>query len=252
MTSTPSRDFNYTQEVTIDMPTEQAAALRKSPVTPVEALNLLVDLINSYIVAQALTAAVKLGVMEEMGKGPATPEEIAVRVKIHPQGSRRLLSALCNLGLVELEDGRYRNSAVGQYCCSQSPVNLSAIVGFADPFYHMFEFLPDALREYSHRWQQALGTSKDDVFGALYEDPVRIRQFAAFMQSLSVPQGQMIADHFDFAPYHCILDVAGGPGGQAIEIGGNAPNLSVAINRSVMYALSASMRGPEVVRCFFS
>jgi len=200
------------------MATEQTAAVR-GPVTPVEALNHLSELIISFAQAQAFAAAVKLGVMEELGKGPATPEEIAARVNIHPQGCRRLLMALCNLGLAESDAGRFRASAIGQYCSSQSPVNLAPIIGFAEPFYHMFEYLPDALREYSPRWQQALGTSQRDVFGALYEDPVRIRQFATFMQALSVPQGQVIAEIFDFSPYQCIMDIAGGPGGQAIEIG---------------------------------
>jgi DNA-binding IscR family transcriptional regulator len=189
----------------------------------VQALNRLAEIVTSYMVTQTFVAAVKLGVFEALANGSATAEEIASRVKIHPQGCRRLLSALRQLGLVESEDGRYCNSSVGTYCCSRASVNLGAIIGFTEPFYHMFEYLPDALREYSPRWQQALGTSQADVFGALYEDPVR--QFAAFMQSLSVPQGQVIADHFDFAPYHCILDVAGGPGGQAIEIGRKHPHL---------------------------
>jgi 3-hydroxy-5-methyl-1-naphthoate 3-O-methyltransferase len=202
------------------MSAEQTAALRDDlEVRPVQALNHLADLVTSFAVTQTFAAAVKLGVFEDLARGPATAEEIAARVKIHPQGCRRLLSALRNLGLVESADGHYWNSSVGNYCCSQASVNLGTIIGGTEPFYHMFAYLPDALREYSPRWQQALGTSQADNFGALYEDPVRIRQFAALMQSLSVPQGQVIADHFDFAPYHCILDVAGGPGGQAIEIG---------------------------------
>src|SRR5205823_4706947 len=38
-------------------------------------------------------------------------------------------------------------------------------------------------------------------------------------------QGKLIADAFDFAPYHCILDVAGGPGGLIIEIGKKHPHM---------------------------
>jgi hypothetical protein len=62
----------------------------------------------------------------------------------------------------------------------------------------MFEYLPDALRAYSPRWQQALGTTQKDVFGALDEDPNRLQQFARFMNAVSIPQGQLIADCFDF------------------------------------------------------
>ncbi|MGH2813371.1 MAG: hypothetical protein ACRDI1_11785 [Actinomycetota bacterium] len=39
-------------------------------------------------------------------------------------------------------------------------MNLATLSGYGEPFYHMFEYLPDALREYSPRWQQALGTTR--------------------------------------------------------------------------------------------
>jgi hypothetical protein len=109
-------------------------------------------------------------------------------------------------------------------CSSASSVNLGAIAK-VNPFYHMFEHLTGALREYSPRWQQALGTTPQDAFGTLYADPVRLREFADLMNAISVPQGRLIAEVVDFAPYRCILDVAGGPGGQSIEIGLQHPHL---------------------------
>ncbi|MGH2813372.1 MAG: methyltransferase [Actinomycetota bacterium] len=45
------------------------------------------------------------------------------------------------------------------------------------------------------------------------------------MNALSIPQGQLIAERFDFTPYHCVMDVAGGPGGQAVQIGIRHPHL---------------------------
>jgi len=98
-----------------------------------------------------------------------------MRVNIHPVGCRRLLVALAKLGLVERDGELYRNSELGDYCTSRSAVNLEPVSMMGDPFYHMLEYLPDALREYGPRWQQALGVSKEDVFGALYEDPLRLR-----------------------------------------------------------------------------
>jgi hypothetical protein len=83
----------------------------------------------------------------------------------------------------------------------------------------MMEFLPDALREYGPRWQQALGVSAGDAFAVLYADPARTRAFAELMNTLSFPQGQLIAESFDFSGHQCIMDVAGGPGGQSIPIG---------------------------------
>jgi hypothetical protein len=101
---------------------------------------------------------------------------------------------------------------------SSASVNLGAIAK-VNPFYHMCEHLTGALREYSPRWQQALGTTPQDAFATLYADPVRLREFAELMNAISVPQGRLIAEAFDFAPYRCIMDVAGGPEASRIEIG---------------------------------
>lgn len=92
-------------------------------------------------------------------------------------------------------------------------------------FYRMCEYLPDALREYSPRWQQALGTTAEETFAALYEDPVRLRRFTQLMDSNSILQGQEIATRLDFTPYRCLMDVAGGPGGLSITIGRHYPHL---------------------------
>ena len=201
------------------MATHQVAIATEPRLKPVQALNRLADLTTGFCAAQAFRAAWKFGLFEEMSERAATAEELAGRVNIHPVGCRRLLMALAKLGLVVRDGDLYHNSELGQYCSSQSAVNLGALPASLDPFYHMFEYLPDALREYSPRWQQALGTSQEEAFGALYEDPVRLGRFAELMNAFSIVQGQLIAENFDFAPYHCLMDVAGGLGGQAVQIG---------------------------------
>jgi DNA-binding Lrp family transcriptional regulator len=191
----------------------------------VETLNQLMNIVGGYVEAQAFVTACTLGLFEALGDGSKTPEDLAERLGIHPVGCRRLLSALANLGLVTREDGRFANSELGASCTSKSPVNFSTLAGFGNPFYHMFEFLPDALREYGPRWQQAVGATSDDVFAAMYADPKLLRDFAHFMNAMSIPQGQLIAQAFDFAPYECVMDIAGGPGGQAVQIGLKHPHL---------------------------
>jgi ubiquinone/menaquinone biosynthesis C-methylase UbiE len=192
---------------------------------PVQALNRLVEIASGYAVSQTFFTACRLGLFEQLSKGPATAEDLSQRLSIHPNGCRRLLVALAHLGLVEREDGLYQNSELGNFCTSKSPVPLEPISMMGEPFYRMFEYLPDALREFSPRWQQALGTAANEVFAALYEDPARLRRFAQMMNAFSIPQGQEIAEHFDFTPYQCVMDVAGGPGGIAIQIGLRYPHL---------------------------
>jgi len=207
------------------MTTHSQPAPGKPVVTSIGALNRLLDIITGYCGAQAFLTACKLGFFEQLSQGPLTAKDLAQRANIHPVGCRRLLVALAHLGLVEREGELYRNSELGHFCSSKSAVNLEALAGYGEPFYHMFEYLPDALQEYSPRWKQALGTTQEDVFGAMYEDPARLRQFAQFMNALSIPQGQLIAERYDFTPHRCLMDVAGGPGGQAVQIGLKHPHL---------------------------
>jgi 3-hydroxy-5-methyl-1-naphthoate 3-O-methyltransferase len=186
---------------------------------PMQALNRLNEIAASFMVTQTFSTACNLGVFEELSRGPTTADELARKLSVHPNACRRLLVALKQLGLVDRANDRYRNSELGDFLTSKSAVPLEPLSMWGSPWPHMWEFLLDALREFSPRWQQALGTTAEETFAALYEDPVRLRRFCQLMDAFSLPIGQEIAERFDFTPHRCVMDVAGGPGGLATQIG---------------------------------
>src|SRR5262245_24990872 len=192
---------------------------------PVEALNRLLEIATNYCVSQAFFTACNLGLFEQLSNGATTAEDLSQKLNIHPYGCARLLAVLRHLGLVEREGELYRNTEVSSFCTSQSAISLEPLSMWGNPFYRMWEFLPDALREYAPRWQQALGTTAEEVFKALYEDPARLRRFIQLMHTNSAPQGQVMAERFDFTPYQCVLDVSGGSGGMVISIAQQYPHL---------------------------
>jgi hypothetical protein len=204
-----------------DITAAQAAHKMK----PIEALNRLTEISFGFTRSQMFFVACRLSVFDHLATGPATAAELGEQLRIHPEGCRRLLAGLRSLGLVESEGDLFRNSELGSFLTTSSPVQLEPLSMMGDPFYHMWEFLPDALREYGPRWQQALGTTQTEVFGALYEDPARMRRFAACQNAFSVPQGQLLAEVFDFSPHHCLLDVGGNSGGISIQVGLKYPHL---------------------------
>src|SRR5262249_8799437 len=110
-----------------NMGTTLETAPARAAVTPVEALNRLVDIMTAYCSTQAFVAACKLGLFEQLSEGPSCAEDLARRTNIHPVGCRRLLVALAKLGLVDRDGELFRNSAVGHYCSSKASVDLSAI-----------------------------------------------------------------------------------------------------------------------------
>jgi hypothetical protein len=187
-------------------------------------LSRLMDIAFGFVNSQALLSAHELGVFDTLGNESMSLDALAARIGLSPVACRRVLMVLVTLDLVERDGERFRNTELGRLCSSASPVNLGGIAKI-NPFYHMLEHLTGALREYSPRWQQALGTTPQDAFATLYADPHRLREFADLMNAISVPQGRLIAEAFDFTPYRCIIDVAGGPGGQSIEIGLKHPHL---------------------------
>jgi SAM-dependent methyltransferase len=189
-----------------------------------QALNQLAAIAFGFVHSQALHTAFSLGVFEALAGAAMTADELASRVKAHPTALRRLLVVLAHLDLLTRDGPRFRNSELGQFCSSRAAVNIGKVTTI-DPFYHMFEYLTDAVRHNRPQWETALDTTPGDAFTALYADPHRLREFAKLMNAFSVPQGRLIAESFDFSDRTCIMDVAGGPGGQAIEIGLRYPHL---------------------------
>ncbi|MAM87497.1 MAG: hypothetical protein CME36_09350 [unclassified Hahellaceae] len=181
-------------------------------------LNKLNELAFSYFNAQTLSAACRLEVFTHLAESPMDADSLARKTDIHPDGCERLLEALRVLGLVERENRQYRCSEVGLYMSEQASAPMRLIQS-DNYFYRMWEYLPDALREFSPRFQQAWGVSAQEIYQSIYADPERLQQFMQLMDSYNVCIGEEIAKHVDFSLSKVLLDVAGGSGSLAAEIG---------------------------------
>ncbi len=180
---------------------------------PIEALNRLRQFGLSFAISQPFFAACNMGIFDLLLDGPATAEDLGKKLHINPEGCRRLLVVLHRLGLLERNGDRYHNSELGMLLTAQSPYPMHGYAKIQTlQLPHMWEYLPDALRQYGPVWQQALGASSQEVFAALYEDPVQLREFCDYMNAYSVAIGQEIAERYDFSPHQCVLDVGGGSG----------------------------------------
>src|SRR5688572_22237886 len=60
--------------------------------------------------SKTLLSAVELGVFSELAKGPLDAAALAERVGVHPRAARDFFDALVALGMLEREDGPYRNT----------------------------------------------------------------------------------------------------------------------------------------------
>jgi len=190
-----------------------------------EALNKLNDIAFTFYTAGTFAAASNLAVFSHLGGQGLTPQQLAEQVAIHPDAAQRLLSAIENLGLVEQTAGRYRNTELGAFLHSDHDVPM----GFAQKqnyFYRLWEYLPDALREYSPRHQQAWNQSAGELYQAIYNDPNKLGTFFKLLDSYNIPIGRETAERLNFSSYSKILDLAGGTGSFAAEVIKQHPNLS--------------------------
>ena len=192
---------------------------------PVEALNHFNEIATRYCESQMFFAACGLGIFEELASGPATAGELAARLNIQPGPCRSLLMGLDGMGLVHCDGDLFSNSEMAAYVTSAAPVPLQALCVWGGLFYPIWGHLDDAVRENAPRWEQTFGATQQETFANVYKDPEALRRFCGLMSAYSIPQGKLLAETFDFLPYQCILDVAGGPGGMILEAGRRNPHL---------------------------
>lgn len=198
--------------------------LKETNVKPLDALNKLNSIAFTFYTAGTFSASCNLKIYDVL-TSPKTPAELAQAVDIHPDSAQRLLSAVENLGLVEQSNGKYVNSEAGHYL-SESSHHPMAFHQNDCYFYHMWEFLPDALREYSPRHQQAWNQSAQELYKAIYGNEQQMRHFFRLLDSYNWPIGEETARVVDFSEYRKILDVAGGTGTYAATVVKQYPNLS--------------------------
>ncbi|SPE27939.1 putative O-demethylpuromycin-O-methyltransferase [Candidatus Sulfopaludibacter sp. SbA3] len=184
-----------------------------------EALNQINEIVTRYCESQMFFTACNLGIFEQLAGGPASAAELGEWLRLHPEPCRRLLLGLTGMGLLQRDGDRFANSPVAAYLTLHAPVPMEPLCMWGSLFQRSWSCLDDAVREFGPRWQQAFGATADEAFANLYKDPAALRRFCGLMSAYSIPQGQVLADAFDFAPYSRVMDVAGGAGGMIIEIG---------------------------------
>lgn len=184
-------------------------------------------LLVGYHQSQAIFTAHRLGLFERL-QHPARPDDLARELAITLDGCQRLLGALVQLQLIEpAGDDRYRNSELGATLSAGQL--FDGLVRLWSPYWPVWGALDEALRTGEPLWQRALGTQSNETFTAIAERPELLRGFVEGMAAYSRITGAEIAQRWDFTPYQFLVDVGGGVGNLASQIGRRYPHLRGAI-----------------------
>ncbi len=177
----------------------------------------IMDLSFAFFGSKALLSAVELGLFSELARGPLDAEPLRQRLGLHPRASRDFFDALVALGMLEREDGCYRNTP--ETDCYLDRAKPSYVGGFLemanDRLYPFWGALTEGLRT-GQPQNEAKGG--DDFFGVLYQDPARLRQFATSMTGISMGTARALAHTFPWAKYRTFVDVGTAQGNLPVQV----------------------------------
>jgi SAM-dependent methyltransferase len=153
-----------------------------------------------------LFVANEIGLFTALADGPATLEQLAHRVGVPQRTLRILADAIVALGLVEREDGAYRNGAAADaFLSGRGPVNLSPALRFMNAFvYPLWEGLERAVR------------TDGPARGELTAEQQKI--FSEGVEALTAGPAHALAANYHFGRHRRLLDVAGGTGSFLVAI----------------------------------
>jgi O-methyltransferase domain/Dimerisation domain len=161
-----------------------------------------------FMAAKHLFVASEIGVFEKLAGGSATLDELAAASGIPGRTLRISADAMVSLGLLEREDGRYRNStAAATFLAGGTGPDLRPMLRFWDKLsYPAWLELESAVRN---------GEGRAGFF-KFNEEQQQI--FSLGVEAFSAPAAMALAAAYDFGRHRRLLDVAGGTGSILIAV----------------------------------
>ncbi len=172
----------------------------------------LIGLITGYRGTQLIRSASLLKICDELARGPRDAADVATAVHADPALLRRLMRALVGLGVLEEEeDGRFKNTEMGELLRSDLPGNLSApAVSLSDD--HAWAAWGRLHRGIIEGAVPHL-LANDATYWEVHEaNPEAGARFNAHMVRQTEAFAAQLVSAFDFSQCGTVVDVGGGNG----------------------------------------
>lgn len=178
----------------------------------------LMQLGLGFMASKALLSAVELGLFTELAKAPMSEQQLTTTLDLNGRGARDFLDTLVALGMLEREDGLYRNTAETDHFLVRGKLTyLGGLLEMANErLYPFWGSLTEGLR--TGLPQNEVKTGGPGLFETLYGDPERLRLFLGAMTGLSMGASMAIAEKFPWKDYQTVADVGGAQGGLLVQL----------------------------------
>src|ERR1041385_601399 len=168
--------------------------------------------------SKTFLSAVELGLFTELANGPLSGEQLTERLQLHPRSARDFFDALVSLGMLEREDGLYRNTPDTDLFLDRNKLSyIGGMLEMANERLYLFwASLTEGLR--TGLPQNEIKSGMNGLFEGLYSDPHRLRLFLSGMTGLSMGASRAIAEKFPWDKYKTVVDVGGAQGGLLVQV----------------------------------
>src|SRR5205085_5196957 len=138
---------------------------------------------------------------------------LAKELHVDSDALERLLDACVGLRLLKGHDGQYANTATAAaFLCRNSPRQLVGYVNYSNGvLWKLWAHLEDAIREGTHRWEQAFG-QEGPIFASLFRSEDDKREFLLGMHGFGLISSPEIVAAFDLSRFRRLVDLGGATG----------------------------------------
>lgn len=171
-----------------------------------------------FLASKTLLSAVELGLFTELSNGALGADELTSRLKLHPRSALDFFDALVALGMLERQDGLYRNTPeASQFLVRDQLGYIGGLLEMANErLYPFWGSLTEGLR--TGLPQNEMKSGGAGLFETIYNDPDRLRLFLGAMTGLSMGASRAIAEKFPWKNYKTVIDLGGAQGGLLVQI----------------------------------
>jgi len=168
--------------------------------------------------SKTFLSAIELEVFTELAKHPEDIDALRVRLGLNERGARDFVDTLVALGMLEREDGVYRNTPNADFFLDkEKPSYIGGMLEMANHrLYGFWGGLTEALR--TGLPQNETRHGQDPLFETLYADPARLKEFLAAMTGVSHGANMQIARAFPWGDYSTFVDVGTAQGDLVVQI----------------------------------
>ncbi|MDQ3681202.1 MAG: acetylserotonin O-methyltransferase [Actinomycetota bacterium] len=178
----------------------------------------ILRLASGFMAAKHLFAANELGLFEALADSPTTVEGLAARTGLTRRAARISADAMVALGLLEREDGTYRNGEVAAtFLAGRTPADLRPGLRLWDKIsYPAWCDLAEALASGPPREVFDLDDELQEVV-------------SAGIEAILAGPAAALGNAFDFSPHRRLLDIGGGTGSWTIAVAQKYPHLEATV-----------------------